>query len=215
MPQELLADTSYRSDRNHQMCETDNIDLVSPTSGRDKDAVIDNNKLSAGDFTIETQDRPNHFGQVVPTPVCTSCPAGIETHRSHYRYDQMEILHSPKVCGSCPLRPKCPQRYACGWSIVTIKMKDVRLERRRAYEKTDEFRDRYRPRSGIEATNSIAKRVTGLGRLRVRGRPGVFTSILLKAAGWNVLRAASVRSLLAKLEEHAGSRETRAVTVGV
>ena len=52
------------------------------------------------------------------------------------------------------------------------------------------FRERYRKRSGIEATNSILKRKTGLGRVRVRGRPSVFHSILLKVAGWNLLQAA-------------------------
>ena len=52
---------------------------------------------------------------------------------------------------------------------------------------------------GPEATNSMLKRVTGLDRLRVRGRPAVFSSILLKVAGWNLLRAASVRSLINKL----------------
>ena len=51
----------------------------------------------------------------------------------------------------------------------------------------------------LEATNSMLKRVTGLDRLRVRGRPVVFSSIMLKVAGWNLLRAASVRSLIAKL----------------
>ena len=30
-----------------------------------------------------------------------------------------------------------------------------------------EFQGKYRPRSGIESTNSLLKRVTGLGRLRV------------------------------------------------
>ena len=69
----------------------------------------------------------------------------------------------------------------------------------RRREQTAEFRNEYRLRSGIEATNSVLKRVTGLDRLRVRGRPAVFSSILLKVAGWNLLRAASVRSLIAKL----------------
>jgi hypothetical protein len=54
-------------------------------------------------------------------------------------------------------------------------------------------------RGGIEATNSMLKRVTGLDRLRVRGRPAVFSSILLKVAGWNLLRAASMRQLVRKL----------------
>ena len=55
---------------------------------------------------------------------------------------------------------------------------------------TDVFRERYRKRSGIEATNSMLKRVTGMGRLRIRGSPGVFHSILLKVAGWNLFQAA-------------------------
>jgi len=46
-------------------------------------------------------------------------------------------------------------------------------------------------RGGIEGTNSGLKRRTGLGQLRVRGRPGVFNAIYLKIAGWNILRAAA------------------------
>ena len=82
---------------------------------------------------------------------------------------------------------------------MTIEAKQVRLIDYRRKEKTTEFRDAHRLRSGIEATNSLLKRVTGLDRLCVRGRPAVFSSILLKVAGWNLLRAASVRSLLEKL----------------
>ena len=44
-------------------------------------------------------------------------------------------------------------------------------------------------RARIEATNSAIKRRTGIGKLRVRGRPGVFNTILLKIAGWNILQA--------------------------
>ena len=35
------------------------------------------------------------------------------------------------------------------------------------------------------------KRRLGLGKLRVRGRKAVFHAIYLKAAGWNLLRAAA------------------------
>ena len=73
----------------------------------------------------------------------------------------------------------------------------MRLINRRRRERTPEFQTKYRLRSGIEATNAIVKRVTGLDRVRVRGRPAVFSSVLLKAAGWNLLRAAGVRSLIA------------------
>ena len=72
------------------------------------------------------------------------------------------------------------------------------MDSRRREEQTEVFRDRYRKRSGIEATNSLLKRVTGLGRLRVRGRPGVFHSILLKVAGWNLLQAARALAMRQK-----------------
>ena len=88
---------------------------------------------------------------------------------------------------------------------MTIPLKQVRLINRRRRERTEEFQEKYRKRSGIESTNSLLKRVTGLGRLRVRGRDSVFMSIYLKVAGWNVLRAAAVRSVIEKLTK---TRET-------
>jgi hypothetical protein len=71
--------------------------------------------------------------------------------------------------------------------------------KRRRRERSEEFHGKYRKRSGIESTNSLFKRATGLSRLRVRGRSSVFMSIYLKVAGWNVLRAAAVRSVIEKL----------------
>jgi hypothetical protein len=56
-------------------------------------------------------------------------------------------------------------------------MKQVRLINRRRRERTEEFQGKYRKRSGIESTNSLLKRVTGLDRLRVRGQKSVFMSI--------------------------------------
>ena len=53
----------------------------------------------------------------------------------------------------------------------------------------------------------MLKRVTGLNRLRVRGRPAVFSSILLKVAGWNLLQAASVCSLINKLAKGGAPRQ--------
>jgi hypothetical protein len=82
---------------------------------------------------------------------------------------------------------------------LRLNGQDLRLAQRRAAERTDDFKTDYRMRGGIEATNSMLQRVTGLDRLRVRGRPAVFSSILLNVADWNLLRAGSVRSLIAKL----------------
>ncbi len=66
---------------------------------------------------------------------------------------------------------------------------NVTLAARRAEQATDAFRDHYAIRGGGESVNSGLKRKTGLGRLRVRGSPRVRMAVLLRRAGWNVLRA--------------------------
>ena len=69
--------------------------------------------------------------------------------------------------------------------------KQRRLEERRREQQTEPFQQRYAKRSGLESTNSGLKRRLGLGRLRVRGRKAVQHALYLKAAGWNLLRAAA------------------------
>lgn len=85
-----------------------------------------------------------------------------------------------------PVRGPAPRK-----PIFSMTQKQKRLARRRAAEKTEEWKQRYRPRSGIEGTNSGLKRRLGLGRLRVRGRKSVYNVLFLKVTGWNILRAAA------------------------
>jgi hypothetical protein len=216
LPKRLLADTAYGSDDNDQFCRSEDIALVSPTPGRGPTEHTDPAAITVSDFRIEEGEVTDDYGRTNSVPVCVECPAGQKPHRSFFNDDlqQINILQHPEVCAACPLRSKCPVRYANGWSQVTIKSRDVRLIDRRRHEQTPQFRAEYRVRGGIEATNAMLKRVTGLGRLRVRGRPAVFMCIHLKVAGWNLLRAASVRTLVAKLTK-GGATGGSALSFGV
>ncbi len=69
----------------------------------------------------------------------------------------------------------------------------MRLSKRRAYEQTDEFKDRYNWRSGSEATMSEYDRRTGVKHLRVRGFKAVRFCATLKAIGVNIFRATAIR----------------------
>ena len=202
-PSELLADTAYGGDENHSRCLAEGIDLITPTPGKCPAHQVDSERLTVADFTVEPGVKIGPWGREIPDPKCVACPAGQKPLRSFYDHgtEQIEILQFPAVCNACPLRDRCPVRDASGWKIVTIPLKQVRLINRRRRERTEEFQGKYRKRSGIESTNSLLKRVTGLGRLRVRGRKSVFMSIYLKVAGWNVLRAAAVRSVIEKLKK--------------
>ena len=201
-PSELLADTAYGGDENHSRCLAEGIDLITPTPGKCPTRQVDSEQLTVADFTVEPGVKIGPWGREIPDPKCVACPAGLPPVRSFYNHgsEQIEILQLPAVCNACPLRDRCPTRDASGWKIVTISLKKVRLINRRRRECTEEFQGKYRKRSGIESTNSLLKRVTGLGRLRVRGRASVFMSIYLKVAGWNVLRAATARIVIEKLK---------------
>jgi hypothetical protein len=65
---------------------------------------------------------------------------------------------------------------------------DVAVAERRAEQETPEFKERYKIRSGIEATNSELKRCHGLAKPRVRRRPRVALSARLKVLGLNIKR---------------------------
>ena len=92
---------------------------------------------------------------------------------------------------------KVTVRESTGGKIITnpsINAKQTRLIRRRRNQETEEFKKKYRKRSGIEATNSGLKRTTGLSRLRVRGKASVFHAMLLKVTGWKLCEQRRIRS---------------------
>ncbi|MDR1111411.1 MAG: transposase [Deltaproteobacteria bacterium] len=73
------------------------------------------------------------------------------------------------------------------WLTYRAIMKEVRLAKRRAFQLTMEYVERYRLRSGIEATNSQLKSMGG-GKLRVRGYQNVKSKKMMKAFVLNIKR---------------------------
>lgn len=68
-----------------------------------------------------------------------------------------------------------------------------------ALQQTTEWRDRYRIRAGIEATNSELKRAHGIGRLRVRRLVKVCFAVACKVIACNIKRWARALSSLRML----------------
>lgn len=117
---------------------------------------------------------------------------------SYYCYPKSAVFEPGQFFEECPVR-----RTREGYRLDhTAKAR--RLAGRRREEATEVFRERYRIRSGIEGTNSGLKRRMGLARLRVRGSPRVFASILLKITGWNILRASACAKMREIVYKRAG-----------
>ena len=181
LPQEMFADTHYCSDENIQAAANRGVELVGPVQcGGLINKDVD--QLNVDDFDVDEQ-----------TEEVVCCPAGHKPASSIHdkQTGQTKTVMPSSACSQCEFHKECPVEKCRDGYCLYHTAKQRRLAGRRREEATDVFRERYRIRGGIEGTNSGLKRRTGLGRLRVRGQPRVFGSILLKVTGWNILRAAA------------------------
>jgi hypothetical protein len=198
LPNEMLADTTFCSDENVQLAQTHGVELIGPTQTSGITQSQDEDKLNIDDFTVDES-----------TEEVICCPAGHTPLSSKHskKSGQTRTVMPQSACSQCEFFGECPVRKNGDSYLLKHTGKQRRCAARRREEKTQAFRDRYRPRAGIESTNSGLKRRTGLGRLRVRGRPAVFNAIYLKIAGWNILRAAAC----AKMRKIVSVRARKAV----
>jgi len=176
-PEKLLADTLYGSDDNYQYARKKDVELVSPvkpSSHADKPVRFD--MFSFADD-----------GKVL------CCPAGhAPFHVNHnHRKGRISACFDSGICSRCDKQDECPTQPAKKGRYLRYRHKDIRLLRRRKHEQSAEFRDAYRYRAGIEATNSELDRRTGIKKLRYRGLAKVDYCVKLKAAALNILRVAA------------------------
>jgi hypothetical protein len=125
----------------------------------------------------------------------------------------LHAIFDGNICRACRKLEQCPVRApnnrARGCSVRNTTG-DFRLEvtaqlrlRDQMYadQQTDEWKQQYRIRAGIEATMSELKRRHGMGKLRVRRAPKVCFAVACKVIACNIKRwaraaAASNRLLL-------------------
>ncbi len=185
-PEQLLADTLYGSDRNHQTAKAEDVELVAPVH---KGSATNTNLLTG--FTF------NNNGYL------TQCPAGHTPERVRYKKktDRYSAAFTKDVCRRCPGFGLCQLKEGKNHFFLHYSGRQCRLAVRRAAEKKDAFTECYRWRAGVEATMSELDRRTGIKNLRVRGKPAVRFAATMKAAGLNLLRAGAVRKARRKAAE--------------
>jgi hypothetical protein len=93
--------------------------------------------------------------------------------------------------------------------------KAKRSAARRERESSEEWREKYRVRAGIEGINRGIDRRTGLKDLRVRGRRAVDHSIYGKVMGWNILQAARAIAKAGRTARKAAQKAHRALEMAI
>ena len=176
-PKEALVDTLYGGDENSLKAQALGVEIVSPVKGAAS-------KITATltEFTINDENN------------ITLCPAGCVPERTRSRDDNHFAFFSKRTCRGCSRKKTCPTKPGQRGRSLRYDDKMLRLARRRAYEESPGFRDRYRFRAGIEGTMSQLDRLTGIKNLRVRGMFAVSFAAYLKAAGINIIRAAAYQN---------------------
>jgi len=175
MPEIVLADSLYGSDDNTEKADEMAVEIVSPVMGGAKDGALQAFSLSEN-------------GHIA------SCPQGHIPVKTRKRENRYGAAFNSQCCLSCPMKDSCPAKQGKKYHYVNYTDKDLRISKRRAYEQTPEFKNKYRYRSGVEATMSQYDRRTGVKRLRVRGLKAVRYCATLKATAVNIFRAAVVRA---------------------
>ena len=174
-PDEMYADANYASGDNIVMAREDHgTELKAPIGSKESSKYI-----PVGDFEFNEEGT-----EVLQCPMA-QVPVRHQPSRSG---KAVLAVFSAAQCKRCKLRHVCPTQKRRDGRHLRITKDDVAVARRRQEQETEAFKQSYRIRSGIEATNSEAKRRHGLGKLRVRGRPRVGLSVRLKMIGLNVKR---------------------------
>ena len=178
-PDELSADTLYGSDENRQKASEYGVDLISPIPGRKPEKDLSSFVFNEDNGQIE------------------QCPSGNTPNKiKHNKKGSITAIWSQETCEGCLLKDKCPVIQGKQGYRLNYKKNAVRTILRRQEEQSAVFKEKYRYRSGIEATNSRYIQMTGARRLRYRGLARVDYAAKLKALGINIFRAARHELLL-------------------
>lgn len=173
LPDELEADTLYGSQANKKKAKEYNVDLIAPIPGKKS-----KNNLVDFEFNRETN-------------VVKRCPQGHSPEKiKHNKKGTITAIWPEDACRNCPVFSSCAVKKSKTGYRLLYNHKEVEASFRRSYEQSEAFKEKYRFRSGIEATNSRYIHMTGARRIRYRGLKRIDYAARLKALGINMFRAA-------------------------
>jgi hypothetical protein len=202
-PQTLFADGGYPSVPSASKVIEQGIEFVTPVNrSRLSDEVVGRDRF-----------------QFDSNGLATKCPMGHSPkgHRvlsgNNSTRRSLHAIFDENACRSCTMLDQCPVRapnHRLKGCNARDTVGDFRLEitaelrlRDQMYslQQTREWKDRYKIRAGIEATNSELKRAHGIGRLRVRRIAKVCFAVACKLIACNIKRWAKAHWALKRTLE--------------
>lgn len=122
-----------------------------------------------------------------------TCPQGHTTHQWRDRLDRrgkpaIQTQFPLTVCRDCPVRERCTTSKQGRQISFIPEPRFSALQAARQREQTEEFKEAYKKRAGVEGTISQAVGVLGMRRTRYRGIGKVHLQHLITATAMNLMR---------------------------
>lgn len=137
----LVTDGAYSGKENHDPAKEKTIILVNTDlSGKPVDGIL-------ADFVF------NETGTKI-----LKCPAGYEPKSCGYTGDESQQFHvsfTKDQCAGCPNKDRCKAKIHKRVSSVTVSIKAHERAKQQRFMETEEFRNLFKIRNGIETVPSI------------------------------------------------------------
>jgi hypothetical protein len=199
-PETLFADGGYPSVPSALKVKEQGVEFMAPVNrSRLSEDIMGRDRFRFDSEGFATECPMGH------RPIAHRILSGNNTTRR-----SLHAIFDGGVCRSCTMLDPCPVRtpnHRHRGCQARDTVGDFRLEitpeirlRDEMYslQQTTEWKDRYKIRSGIEATNSELKRSHGLGKLRVRRAAKVCFAVACKVIACNIKRWAKAHTALEK-----------------
>jgi len=175
-PDTLYGDAGYGSGENIIEAEEFGVKLMAPIEAGSKPKE---GTLKLTDFTI-TEDGT----QVI------RCPEGERPlrHRKGKDPHRINALFKKEICNTCKELSRCPVSQHKRHNKLSFTRKDLVVARRKVEQETPEFKEEYKIRSGVEATNSELKRKHAMDKVWTRGKERVTFAVFMKVTACNIKR---------------------------
>lgn len=184
LPDEHLADAGYVDAEGLVRAEgTCGVQLLGPTLADTSWQARARQGFEAASFVVDW-DRET-----------VTCPQGKTSCGWRPREHPMgshviEVRFDPRDCGPCPVRLQCTRARTLPRMLhLKPRAQHLALQKARAYQQTDAFKERYKKRAGVEGTISQGTRSFGLRRARYVGLTKTHLQHVLTAAAINLSRA--------------------------
>lgn len=197
-PETLFADGGYPSVPSALKVVKKDIEFMAPVNrGPLSDEVIGRDRFQFNSEGFVTKCPNGH------RPIDHRILSGNNrTRRSLHAIFDGDTCRTCRILDKCPVRAPnhrdagCQVRDTVGYFRLEITP-EIRLrDQMYANQQATEWKERYKIRSGIEATNSELKRCHGIGKLRVRRAAKVCFAVACKVIACNIKRWAKAHSAL-------------------